>query len=77
MINTTYILTWIAGARPPVHPNPMQGKQGFESPEAAYLFFKKQPADAQFVSLKEITTIEKDCSYTIQLHMELDVALGI
>lgn len=55
-----YRLEWIAGARPPVHPNPMDGAQSFHSFDNAIAFMKRQAADAQFVSLTERTMIQAE-----------------
>lgn len=49
-------IEWIAGARPPVHPNPMTGRATFESFELAVQHMKSQADDAQFVSLEERRT---------------------
>ena len=51
-----YKLVWIAGARPPAHPDPMRGRQTFDSFDAAAAFFADLASDAQFVSLSKITT---------------------
>ena len=47
----TFDLVWTAAARPPVHPEPMTGRQTFASFERAMRFMENQPDDAQFVSL--------------------------
>ncbi|PTV72173.1 hypothetical protein [Agrobacterium pusense] len=53
---TRFHIEWIAGARPPVHPNPMTGRTTFESFERAVQHMKSQADDAQFVSLEERRT---------------------
>lgn len=53
---TRFHIEWIAGARPPVHPNPMTGRTTFESFELAVQHMKSQADDAQFVSLEERRT---------------------
>lgn len=59
---TRYHLEWIAAPRPPVHPNPMTGRQSFVSFEKAVSHMKAQASDAQFVSLEERTTTSVDRS---------------
>ena len=53
---TRFHIEWIAGARPPVHPNPMTGRTTFESFERAVQHMRSQADDAQFVSLEERRT---------------------
>lgn len=60
--DTFYILEWMAGARPPVHPNPMRGRQSFRTPKEAIAFFKRQASDAQFLSLTKRVFITEDCT---------------
>ncbi|MBO1023291.1 hypothetical protein IPU75_01020 [Ochrobactrum sp. SD129] len=55
-----YRLEWIAGARPPVHPNPMSGSQSFHSFDNAIAFMRRQATDAQFVSLTERKIIQAE-----------------
>lgn len=62
IISTYYLLEWEAGARPPVHPNPMIGKRSFKTGEEAIEFFHKQAEDSNFISLVKITTIQEDAS---------------
>lgn len=54
----TYRLTWIAGARPPAHPDPMTGNLTFRSEEAAWIFFRSLSPDARLVSLTKSITID-------------------
>lgn len=55
---TRFHIEWLAGARPPMHPNPMTGRTTFETFDEAVSHMRNQAADAQFVSLEErITTI--------------------
>lgn len=56
----TFTLEWEAAARPPIHPNPMLGKQSFKTAEEARRFFYKQANDSRFISLIKITTIHED-----------------
>lgn len=60
--DTFYILEWMAGAKPPVHPNPMRGRQSFRTPKEAIAFFKRQASDAQFLSLTKRVFITEDCT---------------
>ena len=53
-------LEWIGAPRPPVHPNPMRGRQSFPTLEGAIAFMRRQPADARFVSLREFATTKID-----------------
>ena len=55
-------LEWLAAARPPHHPEPMKGRQTFETFEQAVRFMQRQPADAQFVSLEQISSYSRDRS---------------
>jgi hypothetical protein len=57
-----FSLEWIAGARPPVHPDPMRGRQSFRSFEDAIAHVQRQAADAQFVSLTELVETSLDRS---------------
>lgn len=57
-----YVLKWTAGARPPAHPRPMDGRQSFGSLLAVKLFWDQQAADAVFVSLEEVRTVTTDLS---------------
>jgi len=50
-----WTLEWIGAPRPPVHPNPMKGKQSFDTADKALAFWRKQPADATYVSLTKHT----------------------
>jgi hypothetical protein len=52
-----YRLTWIAGARPPVHPEPMTGCAIFLSEGQAWRSFRNMAPDALFVSLSKSVTI--------------------
>lgn len=58
-VEVYYKLRWIAGARPPVHPEPMNGSQTFSTEEKARAFFRSLASDAKFVSLEriEVTSI--------------------
>ncbi len=56
----TFDLVWISAARPPVHPEPMTGRQTFTSFEHAMKFMGNQPDDAQFVSLHSNLTRRYD-----------------
>ena len=62
VVSIAYILEWEAGARPPVHPNPMVGKRSFASSEDAITFFNRQASDSRFISLVKVTTIHEDVS---------------
>lgn len=53
-VEVYYKLRWIAGARPPVHPEPMNGSQTFSTEEKARAFFRSLASDAKFVSLERI-----------------------
>lgn len=53
---SVFQLEWISGARPPVHPEPMTGRQGFPTFERAVRHMKNQASDAKFVSLLEHST---------------------
>lgn len=53
--DTWFTLEWIGAARPPVHPEPMTGRQSFPTMEKAVGFMRNQAADAKFVSLSEVT----------------------
>ena len=55
-------LVWISGARPPVHPEPMRGRQTFKSLDAALTFFVKLAPDAVFESLTLVIEERKDFS---------------
>lgn len=65
-VNIYYELLWQAGARPPVHQNPMVGRQQFSSIMAAVEFFKKQPPDSEFIKLTEIVSAEVDMSIVFE-----------
>lgn len=54
---TFFVIEWIAAPRPPVHPNPMTGRQTYRSFERAVLHMKSQAHDAEFISLTERTTV--------------------
>lgn len=60
------MLTWIAGARPPAHPNEMEGRQVFQSAYDAGVFFSKQEPDTKFVSLIIREIQETDLSYIFE-----------
>lgn len=60
--SATFKLTWIAGARPPAHPEPMTGQQTFPTLEDATAFFSSLAEDAKFVSLTKTTTHSEDIS---------------
>ena len=64
MSDVGYTLVWLAGARPPVHPEPMKGRQSFDSVDDALTFFKKLANDAKAISLTrvEVTTSSVDLS---------------
>lgn len=55
-----YTLTWIQAPRPPVHMSPMTGRQSFDSPLLASIFFNKKAKDSTFVSLEETIIHKKD-----------------
>lgn len=61
-VERRFSLEWIAGARPPVHPSPMRGRQSFRSIDEAIAFMSRLAADAQFVSLTEYEEREFDRS---------------
>ena len=67
-----YHLEWIAGARPPVHPNPMTGRQSFGTFAEAIAFMQRQAPDAKFVLLEESTTSTSDRS--VQARIALNIA---
>ena len=52
-----YRLTWIAGARPPMYPEPIIRRATFLTETDAWSFFRNREPDAQFVSLKKLVTI--------------------
>lgn len=56
----SFSLEWIAGARPPVHPNPMRGRQSFATFDLAIAFMRRQAPDARFASLTERIEREVD-----------------
>jgi hypothetical protein len=56
-INTAFVIEWIAAPRPPVHPDPMTGRQSYRSFDRAVRHMKSQAPDAMFVSLTERTTV--------------------
>lgn len=51
MTNHYFILTWLSGARPPVHPEKMKGVQTFQTAYDAGIFFSKLAEDSEFISL--------------------------
>ena len=53
-------MTWISGARPPVHPTPMKGRESFKSMDAALTRFSKFADDAILESLTLVITERKD-----------------
>lgn len=55
----SYRLTWIAGARPPAHPEPMTGVLTFASEAEAWDFFCAQASDAILGSLSK--SLQIDC----------------
>lgn len=55
-LDRRFTLAWIAGARPPVHPEPMKGRQSFATFDEAISFFQRRAPDSQFVSLTEYAT---------------------
>lgn len=61
-----YALEWIAGARPPVHPFPMRGRNKFKTLGEAVKFFDNQAEDAELVSLIKETTTYIDFSDKIK-----------
>lgn len=61
-VESRFSLEWIAGARPPVHPDPMRGRQSFRSFDQAIAFMNRQANDAKFVSLTEYEEREFDRS---------------
>lgn len=52
-----YKLEWLAGARPPAHPEPMKGSATFEIEQAAISFFDSQADDAKLLSLTRVETV--------------------
>lgn len=57
VVETSFIIEWIAAARPPVHPNPMTGRATFSSFKRALRHMESQASDAQFVSLTSRTSV--------------------
>ena len=55
-----FSLRWTGAPRPPVHPQPMNGSQGFPTFVKALAFMQRQPIDAEFVSLTEYITEKVD-----------------
>ena len=55
-------LAWTAAPRPPVHPQPMTGRQSFQAFDEAVAFVGKQPSDSTFLSLTEVVTSRIDRS---------------
>lgn len=53
-------MTWISGARPPVHPEPMRGRGSFKSMDAALTRFSEFADDAILESLTLVITERKD-----------------
>lgn len=63
-------LKWRAGARPPVHPEPMVGSHTFRSIDECARFMAKQAPDAELISLTEIRSKSVDVTavLTAALH---------
>ena len=55
--SVSYKLQWLAGARPPAHPDPMKGSAAFDTSEAAMAFFSRLADDAKLISLTRTETI--------------------
>ena len=55
-------LKWRAAARPPVHPEPMEGVQTFDTLAACVRFMSQQAADAEVISLTEIRSSSTDAT---------------
>lgn len=53
-------MTWTTGARPPVHPTPMKGRESFKSMDEALTRFSKFADDAIFESLTLVIEERKD-----------------
>lgn len=73
---TRYHLEWISAPRPPVHPNPMTGRQSFVSFDKAVAHMKAQAPDARFVSLEERTTTSIDRSKAFRAALSAPEAEG-
>lgn len=52
-----YRLEWLAGARPPSHPDPMKGSASFDTQEDALAFLSRLADDAKPLSLTRTETI--------------------
>jgi hypothetical protein len=68
---TSFVIEWIAAARPPVHPNPMTGKATFGSFDRALKHMRSQAPDAQFVSLTSRTTVTTSADRSDDLRASL------
>lgn len=66
MIKNYFILVWLSGARPPVHPEKMKGVQAFSTAYDAGVFFSKLPGDSEFISLTMIEEQNIDVSDIIK-----------
>lgn len=62
IVEQWFTLEWIAASRPPVHPEPMTGRQSFDTFDDAMAFYRNLASDATFVSLIEHRKAEVDRS---------------
>ena len=58
-------LKWKAAARLPVHPEPMEGSQTFDTLDACARFMSQQAADAELVSVTEIRSVSTDVTNSL------------
>lgn len=65
-------LEWDAAPRPGVHQNPMRGRQSFPFFKKALKFMRRQPADATFVSLVQVTSNFTDRSAEVRQALGLE-----
>lgn len=63
-------LKWIAAARPPVHPDLMEGRAYFDTQEKALTFFERRAEDATLVSLTLIIEERKDFTEDFKNHLK-------
>lgn len=69
--SSSFALEWLSGARPPVHPEPMVGRQTFETFKEAIGFMARRAMDSQLTGLIEHTALRAGTNRTAEAQEEL------